>query len=1050
VLAFWLLASPAPAHAQRAAAARADLASRLDAALAAGHFAEACAAAESLAARRVTYEPADTVAAWLDATAVRFFSAGESEALERAAILFERALALRERVHPAATLEIARSLGTLSILYDRLGRAAQAIPYGERALAARLKLRGEGDTLAAASERQLGILYFETGRYPAAESLFNRARAAWESRGPAYSGRLTDALVNCAEALRAQDRGEEALPLLERALALSRTALAADDPRTAMVVNNLAGLYKDRGRYTDAEPLLIESLRRRRADPSDPVALATGLLNLAELYRLQDRPDEAETLYVESVERARASLPPDDPDRVWYLNQFAVFLRERGDLARAEPLAREALGIVGRTLGQGHPLYAQSLHDLGELLRAEGRADEAVNALRGALAIRDSALGAHHPDAAASRVALAAALAGPPRGDAEATFLLDSALVVLATTPANPEDRLEGLGLRAEIAARAGDVAGAVVTMTRALELVDTLRAVRGGGRRSRAAFLARHLQLAHELVGWCIERDEIPLAIEAHERARARVLLDDMTAAGVDDRASVPREVLAPLEADEHAARRSLARAQRELDDLRGRADLPATQRFERVAALEASRDSSERALERALGLIREQSPVWRGIIGRVARPTFEVMQRTLVPPGAAMLVYHVGGDRSWVFLVPPVKRPPLAFPLALDSADAHALGVDPGPLTSKALERIVAGGGPVRLGSAGLAELLGGHRETLPVPRPGVQDPIEARLNALWRVLAPGALWRQVRRAEEVVIIPDGALHELPFEALVTQPKDSEQPRRYWLDDGPAIRYGASAASLCVLATRPPAITRGAAALSVSDPDFGNSGGVAPRREGEPDVTREAFTARLTRGGAWAPLPGARRETEAIRRAFAPESVAVLQGKAASEANVRALLPGRRYVHLATHGFVAQGAGELLGGLVLAAPADSASDTENDGFLQLFEVFGLRLDCELAVLSACETQRGVEVEGEGVLALSRGFLTAGARGVVASLWAVSDESTSALVAGLFERLAAAERRHQPLRPAIALRDARLALRQSPKWSDPFHWAPFVYSGTP
>ena len=1055
MLALLIGARPAQARPVRAAV---PLAAQLDSALAGGRVAEARAAAESLASLRERSESADTLAAWLDGTAVRFFALGEPPAFEAAEALFSRALFLRERAHGPSHLDVARSLGTLSILDDRLGRPQQAIPYGRRALEIRMALRGEGDTLVAASERQLGVLYFETGRYAGADTLFARARAAWEARGPGYEKRTIDALVNCAEAARVLDRGEVALALLQRALGRARASLPPDDPLVALVVNNLAGLYKDRGRYSDAEPLLLESLRRRLADPSDSVAIATGLLNLGELYRLQDRPAEAETLYVQSVAIAKAALPPNDPDLAWYLNQFGVFLREQGELERAERFAREALEVVQRSLGDIHPLYAQGLHELGDLLLAEGRRSEAETAYRHALAIRDSVLGRRHPDAVTTRVALAGLLMGATPDDSAAYQMINAVQPLLGSTFAYPEVRLEALGTLARLGWRSGSPvegehavsriaaskraayrSAAIDTMSTVLASMDTLRMLRGGSR-SRAAFLARHLDYSHQLVGWLLERGEVARAIETHERARARVLLDDMNAAGVDPRTGVPPEALAPLERDERAAGERLAQAQRALDDLRERWDLAPAARFEQSAALAAARDSAEGALERTRDLMREQSPVWRAVLGRTVPPTFAQLQRTLVPRHGKLLIYHVGADASLLFVVPPAPQPPLAYALTVDSAAAKALDVSPGALTSQALRRIVLGGGRMRPGQVGLADLLSGHREMLPPQRPGAPDLLESRLHALWRVLVPAAAWRSVERAAEVVVIPDGALHQMPFEALVTHVAASGHGERYWLDDGPAVRYGASASSLVALASRAAPHPQGALVLSVSDPAFTRAD-AAPAAPESPALTRDG-------GGPWPALPGARRESETIRAAFPVGEVLVRQDRDADEAQVRALLPGRRYLHFATHGFVSEGASGLLGGLVLAAPAQVATGTENDGVLQLFEIYGLHLDCDLAVLSACETQRGLAVEGEGVLALSRGFLTAGAGGVVASLWAVSDASTAEIVGGLFRRIAAADARHAPANTAIALRDARRDVRAHPEWSDPFHWAPFIYTG--
>lgn len=82
-----------------------------------------------------------------------------------------------------------------------------------------------------------------------------------------------------------------------------------------------------------------------------------------------------------------------------------------------------------------------------------------------------------------------------------------------------------------------------------------------------------------------------------------------------------------------------------------------------------------------------------------------------------------------------------------------------------------------------------------------------------------------------------------------------------------------------------------------------------------------------------------------------------------------------------------------------------------EDDGFLQLFEIYDLNLsECELTVLSACETNVGEYIEGEGVFALSRGFLAAGARRVIASQWSVNDASTAEMMGAFFRQIAANE----------------------------------------
>ncbi|MCG9885895.1 MAG: CHAT domain-containing protein [Cyanobacteria bacterium] len=112
---------------------------------------------------------------------------------------------------------------------------------------------------------------------------------------------------------------------------------------------------------------------------------------------------------------------------------------------------------------------------------------------------------------------------------------------------------------------------------------------------------------------------------------------------------------------------------------------------------------------------------------------------------------------------------------------------------------------------------------------------------------------------------------------------------------------------------------------------------------------------------------------------------------------------------------------------------------DGQNDGKLDLSEVFDSNLSAELAVLSACDTNRG-QVIGEGVIGLGRAFPKAGTPTVVASLWKVPDEQTAMLMEAFYEELLAGRDR------ADALRLAQLKVRE--QYPNPHYWAAFVLIG--
>jgi len=189
---------------------------------------------------------------------------------------------------------------------------------------------------------------------------------------------------------------------------------------------------------------------------------------------------------------------------------------------------------------------------------------------------------------------------------------------------------------------------------------------------------------------------------------------------------------------------------------------------------------------------------------------------------------------------------------------------------------------------------------------------------------------------------------------------------------------------------------------------------------------------------------LPGTRREVESIARILGDGAVKTLLGEEATKANLFALAPMGRYLHLATHQLVDET--ERRGYSRLALTRPRIATPKDDGFLSLFELLDTWRDrlsaCELVVLSACETLKGPMQKDEGPYAMPLGFLYAGAPAVIGSLWRVDDQSTAELFADFYKRLAKGTPKLQ------AFTEARKALKK--KYPQPYHWAAFVYIGDP
>ncbi|BAU44175.1 CHAT domain-containing tetratricopeptide repeat protein [Leptolyngbya sp. O-77] len=177
---------------------------------------------------------------------------------------------------------------------------------------------------------------------------------------------------------------------------------------------------------------------------------------------------------------------------------------------------------------------------------------------------------------------------------------------------------------------------------------------------------------------------------------------------------------------------------------------------------------------------------------------------------------------------------------------------------------------------------------------------------------------------------------------------------------------------------------------------------------------------------------LPYAEQEAQAIAQILDTQAIT---GSQASETAIAQRMANARIIHLATHGLLDDVAGLGVPGALALAPT-----AESDGLLTTNEILGLSLpNADLVVLSACDTGRG-KITGDGVIGLSRSFISAGASSVVVSLWAVPDDSTAALMTAFYQSLKQNPNRAQALRQAMLT-----VMQQYPSSRD---WGAFVLMG--
>ncbi len=911
--------------------------------------------------------------------------------------------------------------------HRRLGQLRQSLSYYDQAR--RLAVEAGDRREAEVAEVFIGHLYSSLGEPRKSLEYYERALALWRSLDDAYLEARTSFNLGAAYALLGEPL--KALEYYDQALRYWRRL--GDRRQIAAALNNIGGAYEALGEWQKALDHYNQSLALYRAG-RDGDGEAGTLNNLGFIYErlgesrkaleyyeralalwraMGDRNAEAWTLMNLGSAYARMNRPREALERY----EQALRFRREGKDRRGEGYA---LLLMGELLAPSDPRKALEYYDQAlPLLRAsEDRWREAV-ALRG--------LGMIH-----------ISLGDPPR----ARDYLNLALALFRDVGAREGEAQTLYGL-ARLESARGDFAAALGWIEPAIALVERARAD-VGGQRLRASYFASAQKFYDLQIGALMRLHEArpaegfdALAYAASERARARSMLETLAESRIDIREGVDAAL---LERERDLIKRLNAKATRQLR----LADAGSPQ----SAALEREISLLEDELEQARAAILKASPRYGALVHPQPLTLAETQRR--LDEDTLLLEYKLGDERSWLWAVTNRTLKTYELPareqIELAAAQLHR---------RLAARSLAAPGETPRLRRRRVAEA-------------DAQLPEAAnRLGAM--ILGPAAGQFAGKR---LVIVPDGALHYVPFAALPV-------PATERWGDGVTGRERKSAPSISrspipLIAAHEIVVLPSASVIATlrrelagrpiapkllaafADPVFHpederlggrikraviskreapGAGAAARSVEHQPEEAFDDLARKLPR------LPFTRREAEAIL-ALAPAG-SVLKATDFKASRSLALDPelGRyRYIHFATHSLIDS---ERPGLSALALSMVDENGVPQDGFLRVNDIYNLKLPAELVVLSACQTGLGREVKGEGLVGLTRGFMYAGAARVVVSLWKVNDRATSELMARFYRKMLKEGRR-----PADALRMAQVEMWRQRRWRAPYYWATFVLQG--
>lgn len=878
---------------------------------------------------------------------------------------------------------------------------------------------------------------------------FQRSAALWrEETDPGAKDWQAQALNSAGTLLKTLGRPGEARKRYEEALAI--TGGVEDANNQAISLSNLAMLAVEQGEFQQGITAFLESLQRAREAGNRGAQIRT-LNNLGYTYDQLAEGQKALQSYRQALDLAQGISNARLEATV--LNNLGETYLALGDWETALKHFRQALPVIHRLGDRSEE--AKTLINAGQTFQRLKRFDEARKSFDQALvlarALKDPetqtfAL-AHQaslfvklrqPARAVEPAQQALRLAqGFPDREISVLYTLGDAHREMGELRSAQEELEKALSLAhdrgdrsfeadisltlAKIARDRGDLTAA---LDRAHSAVDTIESIRTSvfDHRLRTSFLATRQDFYEVYVDTLMPRPGGPAdaariaeALRVSERGRARSLLDILSESGAELRVGAD-----PVLVDREHRLRDQVNARD-----RYRFNLLAEEKPDRRKLEDAQRKLEETLDEygRVQAELRASSPGYAALTQPQPLSVAEI-QEQILDGKALLLEYSLGEKRSFLWVVTP------------DAVRSFTL---PGRARIERLAR--------RYYELVTARNQGAPGESLQAGKRRV-DGADAEAGRVGRELSRMLLGPAERLlgARPLLIVADGALQYIPFAALPVP--SSGAP----LAGGHDVVSLPSASALAVLRREVRGRSRAPKALAIfADPVFQKSDERLTRRPGELDrlplaaipTTRGWSPARQENGerSTFRRLPASAKEARTIAALVPPDQRFLALGFEASRS--RATGPGLaqyRNVHFATHGVLDSRRPELSK-LVLSL-YDEKGKTQ-DGFLRLNDIYNLRLDADLVVLSACQTALGQEIRGEGLIGLTRGFMYAGAARVVASLWSVEDRATAELMESFYRGML-----RQGLSPAAALRRAQLEMARTPGWESPYYWAGFSLQG--
>jgi CHAT domain-containing protein/Tfp pilus assembly protein PilF len=832
---------------------------------------------------------------------------------------------------------------------------------------------GDGKTMAWAI-RGIGDVYRLRSDYARALEQFQKSLKISEDLGDKEG--IARTLNNIGVVHTFQGDYAGALEQVQKSLKISEEL--GNKGIMARALASIGNIHYMQGNFTGALEQYQKNLKIF-AELGDEVALSKTLNNIGETYRMQGN-------FAEALEQYRKSLKISEEignraDFSNTLSNIGLIYSMQGDYAGALEQYRKSLEIqseIGDRSG-----ISVALNNIGVVHNLQGDYAGALEQFHKSLEIKEEIgdrLGIS--DTLNSIGEVLQAQGNPTQALQFAERALD-----LAQSLGNPELLQQAFTTEGNAYVALGKPGRARQSFDAAIASLETQRAQIAGGEQEQQTFFASRISPYYAMVELLIAQNDPDGALNYAERAKARVLLDVLSNGRVNITKAMTVE---EQEQERHLSGQLVAfNSQIYREKLRPHPDPT------RLAALEDQLRRARLDFEDFQLNLYAAHPELKARRGEAPPLRLEEVGALLPDADTALLEFVVADQRTYLFVL----------------TRSGAVGASVFPLEIKQQD---------------LADRVERFRQMLSTSDNRFRKPARELYDLL---IKPAAA--RLQGKTRLLIVPDGALWELPFQVLQT-------PRNRYLIDDHTISY---APSLTVLREMIKA-HRMKEARSLAAPKLLAMGN--PALGDQPLARVEAASMAV----AFDPLPEAERQVRALARVYGPANSQIYVGPAASEEQFKSRAKDYDILHLATHGIL-DDRSPMYSHLLLAP---TPGPTQEDGVLEARELMNLELRADLVVLSACETARGRVSRGEGMIGLTWALFVAGAPTTVVSQWKVRSDSTAQLMIEFHRRLRS-DPAHPPgsARPnsvAEALRAAALKLKRDSRYQHPFYWAGFVVVG--